>query len=51
VTCEACDSCGIALRAFRQQAKDFLSDVENPVVEKPFDIRAVRMLVNRSVAA
>ncbi|MET0387453.1 MAG: response regulator [Polyangiales bacterium] len=37
--------------AFTQQAKDFLAGVENPVVEKPFDIRAVRHLVNRSVAA
>jgi CheY-like chemotaxis protein len=37
--------------AFTQQAKDFLSGVTNPVVEKPFDIRAVRSLVNRSLAA
>jgi CheY-like chemotaxis protein len=37
--------------AFTQQAKDFLAGVSNPVVEKPFDIRALRMLVNRRVAA
>jgi CheY-like chemotaxis protein len=37
--------------AFTQQAKDFLSGVENPVVEKPFDIRALRVLVSRRVAA
>jgi two-component system, cell cycle sensor histidine kinase and response regulator CckA len=37
--------------AFTQQAKDFLSGVDNPVVEKPFDIRALRQLVNRSTAA
>jgi CheY-like chemotaxis protein len=37
--------------AFTQQAKDFLSGVPNPVVEKPFDIRALRALVNRRVAA
>ena len=37
--------------AFTQQAKDFLSGVSNPVVEKPFDIRALRLLVSRRVAA
>jgi PAS domain S-box-containing protein len=37
--------------AFTQQAKDFLTGVSNPVVEKPFDIRALRSLVNRRVAA
>jgi CheY-like chemotaxis protein len=37
--------------AFTQQAKDFLSGVANPVVEKPFDIRALRQLVSRRVAA
>jgi nitrogen-specific signal transduction histidine kinase/CheY-like chemotaxis protein len=37
--------------AFTQQAKDFLGGVTNPVVEKPFDIRALRSLVNRRVAA
>jgi PAS domain S-box-containing protein len=37
--------------AFTQQAKDFLSGVPNPVIEKPFDIRALRALVNRRVAA
>jgi PAS domain S-box-containing protein len=37
--------------AFTQQAKDFLAGVPNPVVEKPFDIRALRTLVNRRVAA
>jgi PAS domain S-box-containing protein len=37
--------------AFTQQAKDFLSGVANPVVEKPFDIRALRLLVSRRVAA
>ena len=37
--------------AFTQQAKDFLSGVPNPVVEKPFDIRALRTLVSRRVAA
>jgi PAS domain S-box-containing protein len=37
--------------AFTQQAKDFLSGVTNPVVEKPFDIRALRSLVSRRVAA
>jgi PAS domain S-box-containing protein len=37
--------------AFTQQAKDFLSGVPNPVVEKPFDIRALRLLVSRRVAA
>ena len=37
--------------AFTQQAKDFLGGVSNPVVEKPFDIRALRQLVSRRVAA
>jgi len=37
--------------AFTQQAKDFLGGVSNPVVEKPFDIRALRLLVSRRVAA
>ena len=37
--------------AFTQQAKDFLSGVSNPVVEKPFDIRALRLLVSRRIAA
>ncbi|MEY4577547.1 MAG: hypothetical protein RL701_2250 [Pseudomonadota bacterium] len=37
--------------AFTQHAKDFLGGVTNPVVEKPFDIRALRSLVNRSVVA
>ena len=37
--------------AFTQQAKDFLNGVANPVVEKPFDIRALRLLVSRRVAA
>jgi PAS domain S-box-containing protein len=37
--------------AFTQQAKDFLGGVSNPVVEKPFDIRALRLLVSRRIAA
>jgi PAS domain S-box-containing protein len=37
--------------AFTQQAKDFLTTVPNPVVEKPFDIRALRALVSRRNAA
>jgi two-component system cell cycle sensor histidine kinase/response regulator CckA len=37
--------------AFTQQAKDFLAGVTNPVVEKPFDIRALRSLVSRRIAA
>jgi CheY-like chemotaxis protein len=37
--------------AFTQSAKDFLSEIVNPVMEKPFDIRALRLLVSRSVAA
>jgi PAS domain S-box-containing protein len=37
--------------AFTQQAKDFLGSVPNPVVEKPFDIRALRALVSRRNAA
>jgi two-component system, cell cycle sensor histidine kinase and response regulator CckA len=37
--------------AFTQQAKDFLATVPNPVVEKPFDIRALRALVSRRNAA
>jgi two-component system cell cycle sensor histidine kinase/response regulator CckA len=37
--------------AFTQQAKDFLSGVVNPVIEKPFDIRALRSLVSRRIAA
>jgi CheY-like chemotaxis protein len=37
--------------AFTQQAKDFLASVPNPIVEKPFDIRALRALVNRRNAA
>jgi two-component system cell cycle sensor histidine kinase/response regulator CckA len=37
--------------AFSQQAKDFLSDLSNPVIDKPFDIRALHALVNQRVAA
>jgi CheY-like chemotaxis protein len=37
--------------AFTQQAKDFLASVPNPIVEKPFDIRALRALVSRRNAA
>ncbi|HKU42489.1 MAG TPA: ATP-binding protein, partial [Polyangiales bacterium] len=37
--------------AFTQQAKDFLASVPNPIIEKPFDIRALRALVNRRNAA
>jgi two-component system cell cycle sensor histidine kinase/response regulator CckA len=37
--------------AFTQQAKDFLASIPNPIVEKPFDIRALRALVSRRNAA
>jgi PAS domain S-box-containing protein len=37
--------------AFTPQAKEFLSAVPNPLMEKPFDIRAVQRLVRDRLAA
>jgi signal transduction histidine kinase len=36
---------------FTQQATDFLASIPNPVVHKPFDLRALRKLVGQRIAA
>jgi PAS domain S-box-containing protein len=36
---------------FTQQATDFLAAIPNPVVHKPFDLRALRRLVGQRIAA